>query len=216
MRKKSNQLIMIAMGGLIVLLVIIIVRQNQPAVAPASPAATLTQPADTMHDQPATTNAKTDSFQELLNTPAPDFSLTSLDGTEYSLASLKGKNILLFFNEGLMCYPACWNQIVSLAQDQTINDQAIVLSVVTDNPQDWQKAIEKMPELAKATVLFDQGGAVSRQFGMLTAPSSMHPGRFPGHSYLIIDREGTIRYTLDDPKMGIWNASLIAEISKLN
>ena len=51
------------------------------------------------------------------------------------------------------------------------------ISVVLDPSKDWQRAIEKMPELAKATTLFDVE-AVGK-LGLLTLPSSMHRVRCP-------------------------------------
>ena len=72
-----------------------------------------------------------------------------------------------------------------------------------------------MPELAEAVVVFDDDTEVSKQFGMLTTESSMHKGLFPGHSYVVIDKEGIIRYVLDDPSMRINNDKLVAELSKL-
>lgn len=153
----------------------------------------------------------------LTDKPAPDFTLADRNGKIYSLSELRDKNIILFFNEGLMCYPSCWNQIVALAKDERFKDAGtIVLSVVVDNPQDWRGAVEKMPELAEAIIVFDKNAEVSKKFGMLTTASSMHYGSFPGHTYVIIDKEGVIKYVFDDPDMGIRNDQLIAEIEKLN
>lgn len=152
----------------------------------------------------------------LLNKTAPDFSLADKNGKVYSLESLRGKNIVLFFNEGLMCYPSCWNQMIELAKDERFKDaETAVLSVVVDSPEEWQNAISKMPELAKVTMVFDNNGAVSQKFGMLTTPSSMHYGMFPGHSYVIIDKQGVVRYVLDDPNMGIHNDQLVEQINKI-
>ncbi len=148
---------------------------------------------------------------------APDSVLTDKNGKTYSLDELRGKNIILFFNEGLMCYPACWNQIAALAQDERFkNSETAVLSVVVDPRKDWQKAIDQMPELAEATMAFDEGGAVSKKFGVLTTQSSMHYGSLPGHTYVLIDKEGIIRHIFDDPNMAIHNDQLATELAKLN
>ncbi len=160
------------------------------------------------------------SFDELVGKQIPSFSLRDKNGVEYSADNLRGKKVVLFFNEGIMCYPACWNQMVALASDPRFNDPdksgVIALSVVIDRPADWQSAVRKMPELGKATIVFDDNGSVSRSLGMLAVPSSMHYGAFPGHSFVVIDRQGIIRFTLDDPNMAIDNDRIFAELEKLN
>ncbi len=174
-------------------------------------------PAVDQHGHPLANNVSAASLQELLDKPAPNFTLADKDGKIYSLNELRGKNIILFFNEGLMCYPACWNQIVSLAKEERFkSSETIALSVVVDPPKNWQKAIEKMPELAEATVVFDKDAAISKQFGMLTTASSMHYGSLPGHTFVLIDKNGVIKHIFDDPNMGIHNEQLVAELNKLN
>lgn len=156
-------------------------------------------------------------FNDLANKKAPDFVLPSYDGKEISLGSLKSKNVVLFFNEGLMCYPACWDQIIAFGRDKRFKSaDMVVLNIVTDPKSDWEKAIDKMPELAQATVLLDTDRAVSKTYGVLNLSSSMHPGQFPGHSYVVVDKDGVIRYVFDDPQMGIRNEELVKEIEKLN
>lgn len=169
------------------------------------------------HGMPIVTNTSAASLNELVNKSTPDFALADRNGKSYSLNELRGKNIILFFNEGLMCYPACWNQIVSLARDDRFkSDDIVTLSVVVDSPEDWQAAIKKMPELAEATIVFDKDMTISKRFNMLTTASSMHYGSFPGHTYVLIDKEGVIKHVFDDPNMSIHNDQLAAEIAKLN
>lgn len=168
------------------------------------------------HNHNMTASVSLAALNDLVNKPVSDFTLADRDGNVYSPANLRGKNVILFFNEGLMCYPACWDQIVSLSKDNRFkNSNTVVLSVVVDSKDEWQKAINKMPELAQATVVFDTGATVARTFGVLTTPSSMHVGSRPGHTYVLIDKEGNVRYIFDDPQMGIRNDQLVAEIAKL-
>ncbi len=186
-----------------------------PAVTqrPAAPATVAG--ADSMHAQPSP--AALGPLNDLVGKPAPDFSLADGAGRKYDKENLKGKNVVLFFNEGLMCYPACWNQIVELSKDQRLNTtDTVALSVVVDSPDDWQRAVGKMPALAQATVLFDTGKEASRKMNMLTTPSSMHYGSLPGHSYLIFDKAGIVRFVLDDPTMSIQNDRLLGELQKLS
>lgn len=156
------------------------------------------------------------SLESLVNNPVPQFLLKDKNGTEYSSENLKGKKVVLFFNEGIMCYPGCWNQVASLGTDGRFQSPDIAaLSVVIDSPDDWQKAIKEMPELAKATLVFDRDKSVSKKFNMLTAPSSMHSGSMPGHTYILVDKEGIVRYVYDDPNMGINNDLLFSELEKM-
>ena len=169
-----------------------------------------------MHGNPLSVDISATSLNELVGKPAPDFTLADKNGRIYSLGELRGKNIIIFFNEGLMCYPSCWEQMVTFVRDDRLNkEDTIVLSVVVDSPEEWQEAIRQMPELAEALVVFDDDTTVSGQFGMLTTESSMHKGLFPGHSYVVIDKEGIVRYVFDDPSMRINNDKLVAELDKL-
>ncbi|MEP7162579.1 MAG: redoxin family protein [Candidatus Moraniibacteriota bacterium] len=157
------------------------------------------------------------SLDSLVGNPAPSMQLTDKDGKAYSPDNLRGKNIILFFNEGIMCYPACWNQVAALGADPKLNtEDTVAFSVVVDRPEQWQQAMTKMPGLSKATLLFDQGATVSRELGLLALPSSMHKGSIPGHTYIVLDKEGVVRYVYDDPNMANNNAKLIQKIAELN
>lgn len=156
------------------------------------------------------------NFSTLVGKPAPNFSLQSLDGKTYSLSQWRGKKVVLFFNEGIMCYPACWNQMATLGTDQGLNNDLVVsASIVPDAQSDWTDAMHKMPELAKGTILLDSNTTTSSSYGVLSLPSSMHRGMKPGHTYVIIDQNGIVRYTKDDPNMGINNTTLKQEVNKL-
>ncbi|MBI4427279.1 MAG: redoxin domain-containing protein [Candidatus Magasanikbacteria bacterium] len=153
---------------------------------------------------------------DLVGKPMPDFSLTDISGKEYTMKDLQGKKVAMFFNEGLMCYPACWNQIAALAKDERLKtDDEIIFSVVVDPAKDWQRAIDKMPELGLALVGFDKNAALASRLGLLTTPSSMHYGSLPGHTYIVIDKQGIIQHVFDDPNMAIHNDQLVGELAKL-
>src|SRR3989344_144836 len=171
---------------------------------------------DNMHNQPNVPESDR-QFNSLLGNPLPEIQLTDKDGEVYTAPDFKGKNTVLFFNEGLMCYPACWNQMASFGSDARYNsDQVQAISVVVDSAKDWQRAIDKMPELAKATTMFDAGANASRRLGILTPRSSMHRGTLPGHTYILLDKDAVIRFVFDDPNMAIANDMLWGKIQKLN
>lgn len=154
-------------------------------------------------------------FNSLVGRVAPDFTLESYNGEKVTLSSLKGKNVILFFNEGLMCYPSCWNQIVAFGKDAKLREKAVVLNITVDSKNDWKQAVDKMSELSLATVLFDGNRAVSQKYGVLTLPSSMHKGQFPGHSYVIIDKEGIVKFVRDDVQMAVRNSEISSELDKI-
>ncbi|HJZ05168.1 hypothetical protein A2634_00175 [Candidatus Amesbacteria bacterium RIFCSPHIGHO2_01_FULL_48_32] len=179
---------------------------------PPSPAPVSDPMADHHKPQPADTGI----FSALLNQPAPDFTLTSFDDKKISLSDLLGKNVLLFFNEGLMCYPACWDQIAAFGADREFaTANTVVLNITVDPQSQWQQAIAKMPKLATAIVLLDTDKTVSNKYGVTTLESSMHRSQFPGHTYVLIDKRGIVRFQLDDPTMAIRNKQLLDEIAKL-
>lgn len=156
-------------------------------------------------------------FSNAVGQKAPDFTLDSIEGKSMKLSDYKGKNIVLFFNEGSMCYPSCWDQMAGFGNDGRFNnDNTIVFSITPDQIDEWQKIVQKVPKLANAKILFDSTRAVSSAYDVLNLPSSMHKGSYPGHTYFIIDKDMNIRYVFDDPRMGIQNDRIAGELSKIS
>ena len=157
-----------------------------------------------------------DSLNAMIGKPALDFTLNDQAGKPFTLSAMKGKTVILFFNEGIGCYPACWNQIAALGTDSNLNnDKIITASVVVDSPSDWTTAFKKMPDLNKEMLLFDTSKVVSTKYELLSLGSSMHKSSAPGHTYIIVDQSGIVRYVKDDVQMGIRNSDLQAEVDKL-
>ena len=155
-------------------------------------------------------------FVEAVGQKAPDFELESIDGITIRLSDYLGKNVVLFFNDGSRCYPACWSQMAELGNDSRFDTASITaFSIVTDPKNQWLDIVSKSTNLAKSKILFDTARSVSRAYDVLNLNSSMHPGSLPGHTYFIIDKEGIIRFTMDDPYMALANDKLIREIEKL-
>ena len=162
-------------------------------------------------------SASEEKFNSLMGQQAPDFTLYSYDDKKVTLSEQKGKKVVLFFTEGVMCYPSCWNQIAAFGKDEAFKkEDTLVFAIVVDTKNEWKKAVDKMPELGDSTILLDLTKNISKEYGALSLPSSMHKGQFPGHTYLIVDKEGVIRFIKDDPQMAIRNDELKAELEKLN
>lgn len=169
------------------------------------------------HGSPSTTDQSNMglskiSFSEAIGKPAPEFVLTAQDGSKFALSDYKDKTVVLFFNEGAMCYPACWNQIASLNSDARFNNaDVITASIVTDSKDKWSQIIRSQPKYGTGTILFDTNAAVSQAYGVLNLPSSMHKGSYPGHTYVVI-RKGVVSYVLDDPNMALNNELLASKL----
>ncbi|MDP3763311.1 MAG: redoxin domain-containing protein [bacterium] len=206
--KKSPVLTTVVISALVLALGYFLFKSS-----PQNPSQTATT--DNMHN--GSTGAPiSEQLNSLVGKPMPDIQLSDKDGKIYTATDFKGKNTVLFFNEGLMCYPACWNQIASFGSDERFNsDTTQAISVVVDSVNDWQRAIAQMPQLAKANTMFDTDANASRQLGVLTTASSMHRGSLPGHTYLLIDKNGIVRYVFDDPNMAMANDMLWGIIGEL-
>ena len=177
----------------------------------------------TSGDNPSETNGTISTdvkgkiyFKEAVGKKAPDFELESINGGTVKLSDYLGKNVVIFFNEGAMCYPACWDQIAQLGNDLRFDTESIAaFSIVVDTKNQWLDIVNKSSNLARSKILFDTSRSVSKAYDVLYLDSPMHPGALPGHTYFIIDKEGIIRFTLDDPNMALANDKLIKEIEKL-
>jgi peroxiredoxin len=126
---------------------------------------------------------------------APEFTLTSGSGGQVSLADFRGKDVLLYFQEGLSCQP-CWDQIRDLENNHTQLRAAGVDAVVsiTTDPADLigRKVTD---EKLSTPVLSDPTLAVSRtyqanEYGMM---GDMRDG----HSFVLVGRDGVIRWRAD-------------------
>lgn len=206
MNYKDWLLTVLGTGILVALIVIISQKGDTPSAQQPSGG-------DAMHGGGQPVDSKV--FNNLVGKTAPNFTLESYSGEKITLSSLRGKNIILFFNEGLMCYPSCWNQIAEFGKDNNFKKNTVVLNITVDSKKNWQEAVAKMPELAAATVLLDTDKKVSALYGVLALPSSMHKGQFPGHSYVVIDQKGIVRFVHDDEQMAIRNQELANEINSL-
>ncbi len=156
------------------------------------------------------------SLTESIGKQAPDFTLQDYKGQTVQLSALQGKNIILFFSEGINCQPACTNQMEALMNDQRFNIASIAqFSIVVDQKSLWTNLLTQKPGLV-SSLLFDTAKTVSTAYNVLNLPSAMHPGMSPGHTYFIVDKQGIIRYAFDDPNMGVNNDELATDLGNLS
>lgn len=127
-----------------------------------------------------------------INDNAPDFTLPSVDGGTFTLSNMKGKkNVLLYFQEGIMC-PACWQQQVDMemrkAEFDAIDIEMVMITV--DPPAALASA--KRGYGIRSMLLYDNDLKTSKMYNVLQ--DSMHPGERPGHVFVLIDKQGKIRW----------------------
>jgi peroxiredoxin len=185
-----NKQIILAMGVTLTVILVVILFTSLGSKKDDTLAVSDTTNSDMSNHHSGSSQANDKTFNNLVGKPAPDFSLEDFNGKKNKLSDLKGKNVVLFFSEGVMCYPSCWNQIAAFAKDNAFNNEdTVTLTITVDKKGEWHQAVDKMPEIANATVLFDENKNVSIDYGVLTLSSSMHRGQYPGHTYLLIRME---------------------------
>ncbi|MGI8439767.1 MAG: peroxiredoxin family protein [Thermoleophilaceae bacterium] len=126
---------------------------------------------------------------------APPIRLPSTRGTTFDLASRRGKTVMLYFQEGLMCQP-CWDQMRDLeAQPDKLRSLGIdeVVSVTTDPIDQIQQKVAD--EGLSTPVLSDPDLAVSRAYSA-NLYGMMGDSR-DGHSFVVVGPDGRIRHRAD-------------------
>lgn len=126
---------------------------------------------------------------------APPIRLPSTSGGTFDLASLRGQRVLLYFQEGIMCQP-CWDQLKDIESNierfRAVGIERVV-SITTD-PIDALKqkaAIERL----STPVLSDPDLRVSKAYD--TNSYGMMGRSRNGHSFILLDRDGTIVWRAD-------------------
>jgi peroxiredoxin len=126
---------------------------------------------------------------------APALRLQGTDGRSFDLASLHGKTVLLFFQEGVSC-ESCWTQIkdmeVHWQQFQALGIDQMV-TITTDPLNALQQKV--VDEGISTVALSDPTFAVSQiyhanQYGMMDGSSD-------GHSFIVVGPDGRIRWRAD-------------------
>ncbi len=143
-------------------------------------------------------------------TVAPDFNLPSTIGKTISLSAYKGRHVLLFFNEGVMCSP-CWQEISRLERFK--NDfaglNAVIIPISVDDQKTWDPILKE--ERIATPILIDSDRKVTTAYKALGTPSSMHNDR-AGHTYVHINTDGKIHSSADFPNMNVETKVLMDHI----
>lgn len=166
---------------------------------------------DSMADHHGGGNKK---FEPLApGTIAPDFSLFSTSGKTTSLSDYKGKNVFLFFNEGVMCSP-CWQEVSRLERFKKDFDErnAVIIPISVDDQKTWNPILKE--EKITTPILIDSDRKVTKLYKALGTPSSMHDDR-AGHTYIHISSDGKIHSSADFPNMNVPTNILLSHLDQL-
>jgi peroxiredoxin len=127
--------------------------------------------------------------------PAPTFTLAATDGGHFDLASLRGKTVLLYFQEGLSCQP-CWDQLTDLEKNATAIKAAGIDQVISITSDPINLIQQKVTDMhLSTTVLSDPDLTVSKtydanSYGMMGASRD-------GHTFILVRPDGTIGWRAD-------------------
>lgn len=139
---------------------------------------------------------------------APDFTLTDTSGQRIHLADLRGQTVLLYFSEGAGCQ-ACLVEMAEIERSPSLANAGLRVLPIVMNSRD-QITSDMAANGVKTPFLLDDG-TVSRAYG--TIGKGMHAG-LPGHSFVLIDKNGTQRWYGEFPSMWISPADLMTEVRK--
>ncbi len=127
--------------------------------------------------------------------PAPPVQLPATTGAKFELSALRGKTVLLYFQEGLGCQP-CWDQIKDLER-QTAKVKALGIdTTVSITTNDLGQIRQKVSDEGLRTpVLSDSDLVVSKAYG--ANQFGMMGDSRDGHSFVVVGPDGRIRWRAD-------------------
>ena len=138
---------------------------------------------------------------------APDFSLTDTSGATHTLAQHRGENVLLYFSEGAGCQ-SCLVQMGAIEkQAKAFADEDVTVLPIVMNTKAQITHDMKLNGVTTPFLLDD--GTVSAEYG--TLGKGMHAG-LPGHSFVLIDKQGVQRWYGEYPSMWLDPGDLLAEV----
>jgi peroxiredoxin len=125
-------------------------------------------------------------------------------GREISASELRGKDVLYYLSEGVMCQ-ACLVQIEALQQhlDHLQGRHLTLISVTNDDASTLAQAAGDYR--ITTPLIADQSRAIVKSFGVLggiPAGVGMHRDT-ADHTFVLVDRTGHVRFIHDYPKMWI-------------
>lgn len=138
---------------------------------------------------------------------APDFTLTDTAGSQHTLAQHRGENVLLYFSEGAGCQ-SCIVQMGEIEKqaEAFAQEDVTVLPIVMNTRA---QITTDMAANGVTTPFLLDDGTVSEAYG--TLGNGMHAG-LPGHSFVLIDKQGQQRWYGEYPSMWLAPEDLLDQV----
>jgi len=145
------------------------------------------------------------------DSPAPDFTLPSQEGTSVNLKDYRGKWVVLYFYPKDQT-PGCTREAHNFQIDQAkYNErQTVVLGVSVDSVASHKKFCAK--EGLNFKLLADQDGKVSAAYGSLT---NLGVAKFAARHTFIIDPSGKVAKTYTSVDPGGHSQEVLAALDQL-
>ncbi|MHB8059550.1 MAG: peroxiredoxin family protein [Gaiellaceae bacterium] len=157
------------------------------------------------------TGKQSSAANRLKSGPAPAFAAQDIvSGRLVTSSIFKRGNTLLFFSEGVMCQ-ACLEQIQSLERisGQLTKRHLALVSITPDSPEQLRQAVADYK--IHTPLLTDESRRMSTDYDVLGL--GMHAD-MPGHTFILVDRKGKIRWRHDYTKMFVPVKELLAAIPR--
>ena len=129
--------------------------------------------------------------------PAPDFTLKTAQGEPFTREQLLGRTTVLVFYPFAFS-PVCTNQlsIYNDLLDDFAERGATIYGVSCDATYSQTAFKDQLGIEIEQLSDFEPKGAVCRAFGVY------HPGGFPQRALVIVDPDGTVRWSYEAPSPG--------------
>jgi peroxiredoxin len=152
--------------------------------------------------------ARSPRFGRGVGTQAPSFTLPTTANGSVSLSSFGGKDVLLYFSEGVGC-DTCFYQMRDLEQNaEKLSADGLTVLPIVVNPADQVRT--ELDRFGLTTpFLIDADEHVSTAYGVIG--TGMHEN-LPGHSFILVDGSGKIAWRGDYPSMFVTTDELLTDI----
>lgn len=147
-------------------------------------------------------------------TAAPFSVVDAVTGNTMSLDNFAGRNLLLFFSEGVACQ-ACMVQIQALEKKRAyFAKRNLVMAHVSVDAADSLKQAARQYGITTTPLLADEDAKMSSDYGMLGKGGMGHPNQ-DGHAFMVVSPKGKILWEKPYTSMYVEPRTLFDDMPKI-